>query len=362
MKIIDRYIIHKFLRTFLFVLLVFTLIAIVFDMSEKIDNLISEPVTVRQIIMEYYLPFIPWINSLLFPLYALITVVFITSRMAFNSEIIAMLSSGISFYRIAVPYLMSSALLAGIHFWALHDWVPRANKVFKSFENRYIFKRNVRPRTRDIHMFVAPDTKIYIGHYRPNDSTGIDFKLEVFDGDQLIYFLEARKISFIAPPNHWRIQQYTVRKRDSTGKWSFRAYPLQKLDTTLEMHPEDFLIIKNKKDMMTTAELDEYIHRQQWKGVGNTVLYEIEKHRRTTEPVSLIILTMLGLIIAGRKVRGGMGLHLALAITAGALYIFLGKVSITFSTNANLPPLLGVWMPNIVFGTLVLVGMRWAQK
>ncbi len=361
-KILDKYIIKKFLFTFFFMVLIFSAVAIVFDFSEKVDDFISQPVTKMQIIKEYYINFLPWINSILTPLYALITVVFITSRLASNSEIIAVLSAGISFYRLLVPYVVASFFLAVFHLFALHYWVPEGNKTLKAFENKYIFKKNIRARSSKVHMFISPDTKIFMGYYRKKDSTGLDFKMEKFDNNRLVYLLEAPRIKLYKSPNHWRIKDYVIRKIGAKGEEKLIPGKGRHIDTMLNMTPEDFILVTNAKEMMTTAELNDYIEVQKMKGIGNTRLYEIEKYRRTTEPFTIIILTILGVAIVGRKVRGGMGLHLALALSLGAMFIFLTKVSITFATNVAFSPLLGVWIPNLFFIMLTLILLHRAQQ
>ena len=361
-KILDKYIVKKFLLTFFFMLLIFSAIAIVFDFSEKVDDFISQPVTKMQILKEYYVNFVPWINSVLAPLYALITVVFITSRMAANSEIIAMLSAGISFRRLLLPYFIASSFLALFHLFALHYWVPEGNKTLKAFENRYIFKKNVQSKSSKVHMFISPDTKVFMGYYRKTDSTGLDFKIEKFKDNRLVYLLESPRVQLYEGPNHWRIKDYTIRKIGPIGGESLIIGKGKHIDTTLNLTANDFILVTNAKEMMTTSELNDYIEVQKMKGVGNTRLFEIEKYKRTTEPITIIILTLLGVAIAGRKVRGGMGLHLALALFLGALFIFLTKVSITFATNVAFSPLLGVWIPNIFYGILTAILLMRAQQ
>ncbi len=361
-KILDRYILKKYLFTFFFMMLIFTAIAIVFDFSEKVDDFISQPVTKMQIIKEYYINFVPWINSVLVPLYVLITVVFITSRLASNSEIISILGAGISFNRILVPYIVGSVFLASIHLFVLHYWVPEGNKTLKAFENKYIFRKNIKSKSSNVHLFISPDTKIFMGYYRKHDSTGIDFRIEKFKDDRLVYVLESPRIKLKKGPNRWHLKDYVIRKIDPFGNESIEVGKGKSMDTTLNLTPDDFILVTNAKEMMTTPELNRYIEVQKMKGIGNTRLFEIEKYRRTTEPITIIILTLLGVSIAGRKVRGGMGIHLASALFLGALFIFLTKVSITFATNVAFPPLLGVWIPNIFFILLTVVLLMRAQR
>jgi len=359
--IIDKYIIKKYLYTFFFIMLIFTLIAIVFDFSEKVDDFIKEDCTKQEIFFDYYLNFIPWINSILLPFYALISVVFVTSRLANNSEIVALLGAGAKFSRILRPFLISAGLIAILHLFAGHIMVPKGNKPFKEFENKYIFKGNIKDKNRNVHIFITPDTKIYLRYYRKRDSSGVDFRIEQFKNNEMVYLLKSERIKLLEYPNKWRLEGYVIRSFDG-DKEGIIVGKGAHLDTTINLTPADFVFVSNEKEMMTTPELYDYIDSQRMKGVGTTSLYEVEAHRRTSEPFTILILTIIGVAMAGRKVRGGMGLYLALAIMIGAVYIFLSKVSITFATNKDFPPLLAVWIPNIIFGLLAIYLVKKAQK
>ena len=361
LKKLDWYIIKKYLSTFFFTALIISLISIIIDFSDKVEDFIEEPVTVMQIIQEYYLNFLPYINSLLWPLYALIAVVFFTSRMAFNSEIISILNAGISFRRLMVPYLAAASVVAGLHLVGNHIVIPESNKVRLDFEHTYIWKHDDKGKKNDVHLFISPGTKVYIRYYKKMQNIARDFKIEKIENNKLVYFLKANTAKWIEPPNKWRLSDYEIRTFDGL-KETIELGMGKHIDTTLNLTPDDFVSFLNQKEMMNTRELRKFINVSRERGLGNTKTYEVEIHRRTAEPFTIFILTIIGLAVAARKVRGGMGLHLAIGITIGAIYIFLSKFSITFATNESLPPLLGVWVPNILFSLVAIFLVSKAQK
>ncbi len=339
--------------------LIFSLIAVVIDFSEKIDDFIEEDIPSGAIFWDYYLNYIPFINGLLWPLYALITTIFFTSRMAYNSEIISMIGGGVSFYRLVVPYMFSAAVVAGLHFGANHYLIPEGNKARTNFENTYIWKHNYDNKTKDIHMFLDDSTKIYIRRYSIRDSVGHDFTIEKIKDNQLKSKLIAPRIQWRGKEGKWRISNYRVRYINGMDESLVDG---TKMDTMLAFTPADIERRDNLKEAMTTPELKVFIDRERQRGAENYEKYEVERHRRSAEPFSIFILTLIGLAVASRKVRGGMGLHLALGAGLGGMYIFLSKFSMTFSTNAGLPPQIGVWIPNLIFMTVTLWLIARAQK
>jgi lipopolysaccharide export system permease protein len=361
LKKLDIYIIKKYLGAFLFTILMFTMIAMVFDFSDRVAKFIEHDLSTDQIINEYYIHFVPWINSILFPIYALIAVVFVTSRLANNSEFIAMLGAGMSFWRILWPYILSALVIVGVHLAGNHIVVPNGNKVLKDFENKYLFQKNVKNKNKNVHLFISPDTKIYVRYYRPKDTTGMDFRVEQFEGEELRTLLKAHNVEWLGPPHRWRLKDYEIRTFDSDEE-SLVIGRGKSLDTSFNFTPRDFIYYTNQKEMMTTGELVDFIEIQREKGAGGSRIYEVEKHRRTADPFTILILTIIGVAVGGRKVRGGMGLHLATGVVLGAVYIFLSKVSITFTTNHQIPPLLGVWIPNMIFAILAIYLVSRAQK
>ena len=348
---LDRFIIKKYLSTFFFAVLIFSMIATVIDLSDKVDDFLEEQVSVRAIVFDYYVNYLPYINALLWMLYALLSVIFFTSRMAYNSEIIAILNSGTSFWRLARPYLIAAAVVAAINIAGNHYLVPLGNKAKVNFENTYIWKDNDKGETQKVHFFITPDTKVYVRSFQKRDSVALDFKVERFENNELVWLLDARRAEWEGAPDRWKVRDFTVREIDGMTE---RITARDELDTTFNFTPEDFVNFVNAREAMTTPELVRYVDRQRARGASNYKSYEVEIHRRTAEPFTIFILTILGLAIAGRKTRGGVGLHLAMGAGLGALLVFLSKFSITLANSGVFSAFIAVWTPNIIFGALAV--------
>ena len=360
LKTIDKYIIKKYLVTFFFTALLFTLIAVIIDFSERIDDFLAESeLTVNQIIFEYYLNWIPFMSGLLFPLYALISVIFFTSRMAANSEIISILNSGASFSRILRPYLIAAFVIASIHFVAKHYIIPLGNKSKVKFENKYIAKHDRDSKTQNIHIFLDPTHKIYIRNYSKLDSLATEVSLEHIENGELKSKLNARSAKWDGKKGKWTLKNYSVRTIDGL-KETYKEG--DNLDTLINLTPHDLERRDNLKTTMPTLELMAFIKNERTRGAGTYVSYQVEQHTRTTEPFSIFILTCIGMTLAARKIRGGMGLNLALGAGIGALFIVATRFSMTLSTNAGMHPALGAWMPNIIFSLITIYIIRKAQK
>lgn len=361
LKILDRYIIIKMLSTFLFTMLIFTMISVVIDFSEKVRQFIEEPITIKEIILVYYPNFILYINGLLLPLFSLIAVVFFTSRLAFNSEIISILNAGISFKRLMRPYIIGATIIGSFSLLANHWLIPEGNKIRLNIEHTYIHKNDDKGMTRNVHLFTNPNTKVYIKNWRKIDSTAQGLHIEEYQDNQLVFLLRAESAEWMGAPNHWKISDYEIRKFDGNQEKLIEEEKVQ-LDTTIDLTPSDFIDYLNQQTMMNTRELNEYIANQKARGVSNTRKYEVEKHRRSTDAYTIIILTVIGMSIAGRKVRGGMGLHLALGVGIGAAYIFLSRFATVFATGYALPVILGIWIPNLVFTLIAYIIVSKSQR
>lgn len=361
LKRLDRYIMKKYLTTFFFVVLIFSMIAMVIDFSDKVDEFISKPVTSWEILTDYYLNFIPYINGLLWPLYAMISVIFFTSRLASNSEIISVFGAGVSFRRLMVPYLAAAAIISGIHLIANHYIIPKGNKERLNFEYTYIWEGHDKSKSSNIHMFLSPETKIYVRYYSRKDTVARDFRMETYEGLELRHLLKAKRAEWRGDSIGWQLTDYEKRSFNGLNE-TLKVGRGEKIDTLIHLYPADFVRFASQREMMTTPELQEFIAIEKARGLGNTKLYEIEIHRRTAEPFTIIILTLIGLAIASRKVRGGMGLHLAIGIALGAIFIFMSKFSITFATNKSLSAWLGVWIPNLFFSVITIYLIARAQK
>lgn len=361
LKKFDLYIIKKYLSSFFFTMLLITLMAVVIDFSEKINRFLDAELSIKQILGEYYLNFIPWINGMMWPLFSLIAVIFFTSRLAKNSEIIALLSSGISFNRIIRPYVIAASLIAGILWIGKNYVIPYSCKIKNDFEIEHLSKKHEKTINSDVHFFLNPNEKVYIRYYRRSDTTAQTFRLERFEDKKLVEILKAEKLLFKADPNHWTIKDYSIRKFIGNEEQLF-DFKGESKDTVLDLTPKDFIRNTKLMENMTTKDLNEYIEREKGRGLGEAKNFLIEKHLRNSQPFTIIILTLIGLAVASRKVRGGMGLHLAVGIIIGAAFVILSKFAATFSNNLSLSPSLGAWLPNIFFGIIALILIKRSQK
>lgn len=350
MKKIDLYIIRKFLTTFFFMLGVIMLIAVVFDVSEKIDDFISHKAPLSAIIIDYYLNFILYFGNLFSPLLIFISVIFFTSKMASNTEIVAILSSGVSFRRMLLPYFISATILAGIAFCLNHWIIPHANRTRLAFEESYL-RMPYRNFDRNIHKPInPPDELIYFESYNAQQDIGYKFSYEKWEDGSLVYKMLADFARWDSSNQSWKVTNYQARSFDGM-KESIKTG--LSIDTNFGINPEEF---KRRVDVATQSmnygELNEFIERMKEEGNEHVPLYLIEKHSRTSLPFASYILTLIGVSISSRKVRGGIGAHLALGLFLCVSYILFMKVSAVYATNTGLDPLLSTWIPNIIFAGL----------
>ncbi len=357
MKKLDWYIIKKFLGTFFFTIILFAAVAVVIDFVEKIDNFYDENIPFGEIVVEYYLNFIPFICLMLSPLFIFIAIIFFTSKLAYRSEIIAMMSGGVSFYRILfVPYFVAASLLVGLQLWANHYWVPQSNADRIAFEDQYINKRKT-IRDRDIHMQLDREHYIYLESYNMKENVGRGFTLERFKDREIVFKMYADRIAW--KEDKWEFKNYYQRTIKGDDEAIRKG---TKLDTTLNLKPSDFGDVVRFKEAMTTPELKRFIEKEKLKGSSFVPFYEVEYHKRNSLPFATFFLTIIGFSMGSRKVRGGTGIHLFLGIAMSAAYVVFFQFSQTFSTQGSLPPFLGAWIPNIIFGVLSIILMLKAQK
>ncbi len=362
LKKLDWYIIRSFLSTFFFTALIFTMIAVSIDFSEKVEKFVEEPITKKEILFDYYPGFILFIDGLLWPLFALISVIFFTSRMAFNSEVISIFNAGVSFNRLMRPYLAGAGLIAFLHLAGNHFFIPQVTERKLEIEGQYLEKnKRKKEKSADFHFFISPDTKVYIGIFSRQDTSAQHFRIEHFKDNKMISVLKAARAQWIGPPNKWRLINYEIRNFDGEKETLISKRKDQK-DTTFNFAPADFLEATEVHTSMTTPELMRYLAKQRERGVGNAQRYEVELQRRTAEPFSIFILTLIGMAVAARKVRGGMGLHLAIGIAIGAIFVFISRFAIVFASGNIIPVLLGIWLPNIIFAIPAFYLIRNAQK
>lgn len=365
MKILDRYILKRYLGSFFFIVLLSSMLCVVIDGAEKVNDFLAPEGPSGWQVAEYYANFVPYINGLIFPLYNLIAVVFFTSRLASNSEFIAMIGNGVNHYRLLVPYLLGAGIIAGLHFYGNHYLIPRSNAERTLFENTYIYKHNYVGNTGNFHAAASPQEEFYLQNFNRYDSSGTNFAWIWHDSSRLkrTAVMTAIKARLIAAPNRWRLSGIRLRDHNNSNSHEIKIFPPQQfIDTTIGLFIDDLIKRDNDKDNMTTNRLINYISKQKAKGTGGTIVFEVERYRRSADPFSIFVLTLIGFSIASRKMRGGMAWHLVIGFGLSAIYLFLTKFSTTFSIKGGLPPVWGVWVPNLVYLGIALTMLFRAQK
>jgi len=358
LKILDFYIIKKFLGTYFFAIALIISISIVFDLSEKIDNYIENEAPARAVFI-FYLNFIPYFANLLSSLFTFIAVIFFTSKMAYNSEIIAILSSGVSFRRILVPYFISAFLIASISFVLMAYVIPHANERRLNFEYTYM-KESPYKVERNLHMQVDTGIYIYMRNYRPNVKKGYKFSMEEFKDNKLKSKLMADNIQWDTTKNKWVVNNYYIREITNSRKDTIIKG--SKLDTTLSIKPSDLGQYTDIVTTMNMPELNDFIQKKRIQGAENIEEYLIEKHRRFSFPFSTFILTLIGVFLSSKKLRGGMGMQIGIGITLSFAYILFMRFATMFAIRGGIDPLIAVWIPNIIFSLIALSLYRFAPR
>tara|TARA_B100001057_G_scaffold339682_1_gene340485 strand:+ start:109 stop:1185 length:1077 start_codon:yes stop_codon:yes gene_type:complete len=358
MEKIDWYIVKKFLGTFFFSISLILLIVVVFDISEKIDDFIEKDAPLRGIIFDYYLNFIPYFGNLFSPLFTFVAVIFFTSKMANNTEIISILSSGISFNRFLRPFILSAGLLAILSFTLSNFIIPPANSERLEFENTYI-KNPYKNRDKDIHMQIQPGQFIYMQSYNTKRNIGYKFSMEQFENNELQEKLFCNYIKWNETTENWTVYNYFIRKIDHLNEEIIEG---DTLVLTINLHPNDFNVRRSMVETMNMFQLNNYIKEERMKGSKNLVFHIIEQQKRFAYPFATLILTIVAVAISSRKVRGGIGLHLGLGLLISFAFILFMQVSTTFATNGDLSPIIAVWIPNLLFTSLGLYLLKKAPK
>ncbi len=351
---IDWYIIKKFLSTYIFLIAIVIFIAIIFDYNEKIDKFTQSHVTLEKIIFDYYLNFVPYFSNLFSPLFVFIAVILFTSNLAGNSEIIAMKAAGMSFRRLLRPYMLSAALIAITTFMLGAYVIPKGNVSRVNFENTYVRKKNISS-AENIQMQVDTGVVAYITHFDNRTKSGYGFSLDKFVDKKLVAHLTAQSIQYdtLSEKRYsWTLHNYRIRTLRGMRE---KITSGQRIDSVIMMEPRDFFYVKNQQETMTLAELDEFITKQQLRGTPNVSTFEVEYHKRFAMPFAAFILTIIGVSLSSQKRKGGMGVSLGIGLALSFGYIMFQTVSATFATNAGLPAMIAVWIPNIVFAIIAFV-------
>lgn len=358
MKKLDAYIVKRLLATFFFLLFLFILIAVLIDITEKIDEMLEHKTQFVHI-FNYYLDFIPHIMSLLAPLFVFISVIFFTSRLTNNSEIIAAVSGGVSFYRLLIPYIFSGIVIATLFFFGNHFLIPKANADILEFEQVHLKKNRTISESHNIHIQVDSTKIIYLKNYNPKMQKGYNVELETFNGNDVIYKVKAKEIIYIDSSNVWLGKTVTERE-NYEQKEVITSHKEKELD--LSLLPDDFVIVKNQWETLNTPDLNKRLKREKLKGSTIVKNYQIAKHKRTTAPVAIIIFTVVGFALSSRKVRGGIGIHLFVGLLLCGVFIVLLQFSEIIAAQTQANPLIILWLPNLLFLLVAIYLVYKAQK
>ena len=357
MRKLDWYIFKKFIGTFIFAISLLIVVVIVFDVSENVDSFIKNNASLYEVVFHYYIPFIPYFINLFIYLFTFISVIFFTSKMAGHTEIIAILSSGISFRRFLWPYIMAALLLSSTSFYLGNFLIPRMDTVRRTFKNTYM-ENLLKSSGVNIHVQIEKGVYAYMHGYDLKRATGYKFSLEKFDGHDLVYKLNSDKIVYDTINDSWNIVNYVEHvflpeEHLRRGKT---------LDTVLPMKPSYFYFVKEDFEEMNLIELNRYISEQRAKGADNILPYEIEKHKRLAAPAAILILTVIGASLSSKKTRGGMGLNLGIGITITFAYILFMEFFRVFAVSGIISPFLAGWLPNFIFAIIGIYFLAKAPK
>ena len=346
--LIDWYIIRKFIGTYIFSIILIIAIGVVFDFNENLSKFTQYHAPWRAIIFDYYANFIPYYANLLSPLFVFIAVIFFTSKLAGNSEIIAIMSSGMSFKRLLRPYMFTCVLIAGTTYYLNSYVIPHGNVVLQNFNSLY---RNSKKNTsaENVQLMVGKGVTAYIQHYDDQMKRGYGFCLDKFEDKKLISHMTATEIQYDTISDskyHWRAFNWKIRTLKGLREHIVSG---EQRDTVILMEPTDLVYSKGQQETFTSPQLLSYISRQTARGSGNVVPYEVEFHKRIAMSFASFILTIIGASLSARKRKGGMGLYLGIGLALSTAYILLQTISATFAIQANTPPMLAAWIPNISF-------------
>lgn len=349
---LDRYIIKKFLGTYFFSLLLIIVVIIVFDYNEKIDRFVSSNAPMDAIIFDYYANLAPYYANTFSALFVFISVIYFTSKLAGNSEIIAMLSSGVSFRRLIKPYMIAAGIISILTYLMSAFIIPNGTATRLEFEQKYSRKKKVES-ANDIQLKIDDNTIAFIERYENRNNTGWRFMLDKFENKKLVSHMEARTITYNPDrPGTWTARHWKIRDLQD-NKEIIRESKKEPLDTLLRIEPSDFLISEGEQETMTTPELSDYIDKQKERGIANTKNFEIEYHKRIAMSFAAFILTIIGVSLSSRKAKGGMGLSLGIGLALSFSYILFQGISSAFAEQ--MPIIMAAWLPNIIYSIIAIV-------
>ena len=348
---LDRYIIGKFIGTYIYAIILIISISIVFDVNENLAKFTQYHAPLKAIVFDYYMNFVPYFANLFSPLFVFIAVIFFTSKLAGNSEIIAMLAAGISFKRLMRPYMISCVLISALSFYLSAYVIPHGTVIRQNFETMYKNKKRVTA-ADNVMLQVGKGVIAYIQHYDNSMKKGYGFSLDRFEDKKLVSHMTAMEVQYDTISDskyHWTVNNWKI--RELRGLREHIISGISK-DTIIQMEPTDLVYSKGQQETFTSPELKEYISKQIDRGSSNVVQYQVEYHKRIASSFASFILTTIGLSLSSRKRKGGMGMYLGIGLALSFTYILLQTVSSTFAVNADAPPILAAWIPNLIFAVV----------
>lgn len=360
-KILDWYIIKKFIGTYFFSIAVIISIAIVFDVNENLEKFTRYQAPLKAIVFDYYWNFVPYYSNLFSPLFVFIAVIMFTTKLAGNSEIISMLAAGVSFKRLMRPYMISAALISALTFYLGSYVIPRGTIVRQNFETVYKNKKR-NTSAENVQLQVGDGVIAYIQHYDNKRKKGFGFSLDKFENKKLVSHLTAREIQYDTISDtkyHWKLTGWRIRELKGLREIITSG---NTCDTLVMMEPADLVFSKGQQETLTITQLRDYIGKQIDRGSGNVVQYEVEYHKRIASSFAAFILATIGVSLSSRKRKGGMGLYLGIGLALSFGYIMLQTVSSTFAINAGTPAMLAAWIPNIIFAIVAYFCYRKAPN
>ena len=357
LKILDLYILKKFLGTYFLATILFLAVIAMFDVTEKLDAFLSAPL--KETIFDYFMSFLPYFANQLSPLFVFISVIFFTSKMAGNSEIIAILASGVSFNRLLRPYMIGATVVAALTFALSNYIIPPTNVHRIDYTNKYVKNKAVETGL-NIQLQVTPGVVAYIGRFENSDKAGYRFSLDKFEGKTLVSRLTAYIARYDTTKNYlWHLNDYMIRDFDGM---KVKITKGNKLDTIIPIEPKDFLISANDQELLTTPQLSDYIEKQKMRGVANIKKFEIEKEKRIASTAAAFILTLIGMSLSCRKVKGGMGVNIGLGLVLSFSYILFSTITSSFAISGMTTPFIAMEIPNLVYLAIGIWLYRRARK
>ncbi len=360
-SILDWYIIKKFIGTYIYSIVLIISISIIFDVNENLAKFTQYQAPLKAIVLDYYMNFVPYFANLFSPLFVFIAVIFFTSKLAGNSEIISMLAAGVSFKRLMRPYMISCVLISLVSFYLSAYVIPHGTVIRQNFETLYKNKRK-NTAADNVQLQVGKGVIAYIQHYDNTYKRGYGFSLDKFENKKLVSHLTAAEIQYDTISDskfHWTMRTWKIRELKGLKEQITSGF---QRDTTILMEPTDLVYSKGQQETFTSPELHDYISKQIDRGSGNVVQYQVEYHKRIASSFASFILTTIGLSLSSRKRKGGMGLYLGIGLALSFGYIMLQTVSATFAINAGTPPMLAAWIPNIIFAVVAYFCYRKAPN